>query len=643
MRSSLRLFTLLSIAVLTAPLLVAQSPPMDVEVGYRWLSDSGNEGMYRTLVNERSGFLLRAFTMTSAGTGLVDQVRVDASDLGAGPAGVFRLEATGGDTYRLRLSYRDIDAFSALPAFANPLLSDGFVPGEHTFNRTRRMFDVDLDFLPNRNISPFLGYSFNTNEGPGTTTYFLGGDEFRLRSALDEKDREIRGGAAFRFGVVSGQVTQGWRHFRGDESLTLAAGANNGNNSGSILGHPINSQELTRSSRTKVDTPFTSLFVTALPIDRLRVTGDYNRFSADTSGVDNENALGSFVSFPISRFFDGFTQDVSARAKNTTWRGGARAEYSIGRHIDLLGGARREHRELTGAAVIESFFLDTITFGGANPGDIETLLNSDNSLQRNSNVFNVGVVARALGPWTARAEYIATKQDIRVSEDLAEIVVPGGQGGRFDRRIDTVDLSTAYTRGPITLGAAWRHDSADRPILRTDFDNRDRIRLRGTWRGLSDRLMLGAVAESTEFKDDRSGIGLDGTLRQYSADADFAPKPILHLRGSFSRFTADNSMLIRFPQNFENGVSLRDERGNAYDGGFSLALKRAGLDASFGRVKNNGTIPFTMNRVRTRATYDFTPKYGMAAEWSSDDYSESLFSTADFNADRYGLFLRYKQ
>ena len=62
------------------------------------------------------------------------------------------------------------------------------------------------------------------------------------------------------------------------------------------------------------------------------------------------------------------------------------------------------------------------------------------------------------------------------------------------------------------------------------------------------------------------------------------------------------------------------------------------FDAS--RFENEGTLPFDVDRYRTRVVYDFLTHAGIAAEWSRDNYEENAPFGA-FDADRYGLFLRY--
>src|ERR1051326_5599363 len=79
----------------------AQPAPFELEAGYRWLGLKGNGDMYRSQINERSGFLIRSFTM-SAQTDSIDRFRVDISDLGVGPAGSLRIAADHGNLWKLR-------------------------------------------------------------------------------------------------------------------------------------------------------------------------------------------------------------------------------------------------------------------------------------------------------------------------------------------------------------------------------------------------------------------------------------------------------------------------------------------------------------------------------------------------------------
>ena len=624
----------------------AQTVPFDLEIGYRWLNLKGDPGMYRTQINERSGLLIKSFALGTSDfegrTSLVDRFRIDASDLGVGPAESLRMEASRAGAYRLRFGYRATDAFSALPAFANPLLGSGIVPGQHTYNRTRRMFDIDLELLPDKAVTPFVGYTWNDNRGPGQTTYHAGQDEFRLLQNLQERDREIRAGASFHFASVYGQVTQGWRSFRGTDSLTLTPGAGAGNDPGNVLGQPVTASSLTRTDTTHVNTPFTNLFVTGQVTKRVRLIGNYVRFAAGSSGNETEAAAGSFTSFAISRFFSGLSESATSAAKNKTWRGGGHAEVTLSPHIDFLGGFQREHRELDGAALIDTLFLQSITFAGFDRKDIETVLKATSSVTRDESVWNAAISARSLDPFALRVEVRETKQDINISPDLSEIVVPGSQSGDFKRRIHTLDVNGSYTLSGLMLGASLRRDLADEPVFRTDYLDRNRLRIRAAWSTPKKLFRAGVTGERTTQSNGRPGIGYNARLRQYTGDVDVAPIEALHFRGSVSQFRAGSNVSFRRPENFNIAESIHQENGKAREGGVSYLRGPFSIDASLARFENSGTTPFTIDRNKLRLTWDFKSKMGIAGEWDRDKYSEPSPSYGDFDASRYGLYFRWR-
>lgn len=616
---------------------IASAQTMEIEIGYRWLDLDGSESMYRSQINERDGFILRAFTMTSVSdSAIADRYKITASDLGSTPAGMFRIEAAREGSYLLRIGYHTADAYSAIPGFANPLLSQGVIPGQHTFDRSRSTFDADLEFIPGRKFSPFIGYTYHQTNGPGTTTYFVGQDEFRLMSDLDDTDQEIRAGANFNLGRVYGQVTQGWRDFSGRETFSLDAGEASGNNVVPILGRNITISSFSRDSRTNVSSPFTNAFVVGDVHSRVKLIGSFVHASAETDGLEDESLTGSFVSFPLGRFFSGLNENVGSRADNTTWRGEGRAEISIRDGIDFIAGYRREHREISGAAFINSMFIDTITFSGADRSNIEEIINTENVLEREEDTLSAMVSARAMGPFALRAGYSESNRDVTITPDLEEVVIGGGNGGTFERKIRTFDTTGTFSKKGFTLGATWRHDTADEPIFRTDFDDRDRIRVRASY--ARPMFSIGATAEDI----DQQGVNLDNNIQQYSGDITFTPIPALQLRASAGKFDVDSNVSYRRPENFVIENSIYAEQGTSYEGGLTFFRAPFTLDVNGSRFENEGTTPFNVDRFRTRFVYDFLARAGIAAEWSRDEYREGLATFGDFDSTRYGIFLRFR-
>jgi hypothetical protein len=598
--------------------LAAQTVPVDVEVGVRFLNVTGSSDMYRTQINERSGFLIRSLTIAGNDTPFTDFFRVDASDLGVGPAGSLRVDFGKSSLYRFTLAYRQTNAFSALPAFAL---------GQHTYDRDRRMVDADLELQKWSTITPFIGFSWNKYSGPGTSTYTIGQDEFELDSNLKNRDAEVRGGFGFNYAIFSGQLTQGWRTFRDHETLTLTPGANAGNNTGPILGTQITASGIIRDDHASGHTPFTNAYVTAQATSRIKLIGSYVRFAAKSASNEAESDAGSFVSFAINRFFNGFTDQINGTSRNTTWRGGARAEIALTDKIDLFANAQREHRSLEGAALINDLFLQTVNFGGLDPRDVQTIINAHNALERDEDVFSVAASARALGPFAVRAGVSQSNQDVNVTPDLSEIVVPGpSQGGTFSRRVTSFDATGTYSKSGFSGEAWWRHDHANDQIMRTDYLNRDRYRLRAGWKSL--RL----TAEET------TGIV---KVRQLTADGDFAPSEQLRFHGALSRFRTDSSILFRHPETFAIDTSVNHESGNSVEAGVLLAFEPMSLDFSALQFNNDGTNPFKLTRYRLRASSKVVHNFGLTVELDRDRYSEPSPHLGNFTGDRAGVYVHW--
>jgi hypothetical protein len=647
MRTTNRLLPLALLVFFTAGIMAAQTVPLDITFGYRFVKLDGNSEEYRTQINDREGLILRNVTFATSDfggkTGLVDHFRFDASDLGAGPAGALRLEAGRAGIYNLRFSYRRAESFSALLDFANPLFP-AVIPGQHTINRVRNLFDAEIELLPGRIVTPILGYTRNTYTGPGRTTYHVGQDEFRLTSDLDDIDQEVRAGVAFDVGPVTGRLVQGWRQFRDHEKLFLAPGEKNGNNSGPVLGVPVSANGFDRTTSTKTNTPSTSALITGRLGPRVKIIGSYQRASAEADTNESENLTGNLISFQISRFFAGLTETASTKSKATFWRGSGRAEVSIMDGVDLTAGYSRRHRYLDGFALVSDLYLNTVTFAGLDPPDVLVLLNAQNAMDRTDEVFDAAVSARGLGPLALRAGWSQTTQHVTVTPDLSEIVVPGNQGGRFGRRIDSLTAGASLSQKGFTLGADYRRERASQPIVRTDFIDRDRYKLRLSWTS-GELLHVSFNGTQTDSSNTRPGIGYDGRLREYGGDLEITPIKPLHLRFSAGKYQADSTIPFRLPETFDTAISSHHERGLSVEGGVGLTFPFLTVDGSYARFSNKGSYPFTIDRARVTGDVPINATLGFAVEWMRDKYNDVAQNTGSlgkFDANRYGFYVRLR-
>ncbi len=125
--------------------------PVEFELGYRFVDVSGNDDMYRTQINERPGVLLRSLTWASTGPlegGLLDYFRVDASDVGAGPAGSLRLAAGPGRPLPARLQLAAHRSLQRAPGVREPATRRRNPPGPAHLRPHARHLRRDPPDLP---------------------------------------------------------------------------------------------------------------------------------------------------------------------------------------------------------------------------------------------------------------------------------------------------------------------------------------------------------------------------------------------------------------------------------------------------------------------------------------------------------------
>ena len=204
-----------------------------VDLGYRWTAGfRGNDDIYRSLVNLGEGpklFGANLYFANPSGTNkYIDTLRLNASSWGGDPYNTLRLYAEKKDVYQFSFDYRNVNYFNSIPSFANPLLGQGILIGQHSFDSTRRTMDFELTLRPGATISPFLAYSRNSGFGPGTTTYTADGNEFPVNTQLQDTSDYYRGGVTLNFHKLNLVLEQGFLTFKDDQRIYQTDGTNNG-------------------------------------------------------------------------------------------------------------------------------------------------------------------------------------------------------------------------------------------------------------------------------------------------------------------------------------------------------------------------------------------------------------------------------
>jgi hypothetical protein len=621
----------------------AETIPIDLEAGYRWVSVSGNEDMYRSQINDKQGFLVRSFTLSTTNfegaTNAFDQLRVDVSDLGVGPQGFGQLVVGKSGWYKLRFRYSHQENYSALPAFANPYLDEGIIPGQQTYNYNRNIYDAELVLLPGKIVSPLFGYTQNHYAGPATTTAFVGNNVYQLNQNLRVVDQEPRVGLLFNTDWVSGHFIQGWRKSVENNVQTLIPGKNSGDYPGPVLGQDLYLNSLTNSSDTTVNQPITNAALTAQFCPRCRVTGTYVHTGGNLDSNDNENASGNMVNFALGQFFSGLSQTQAPVAGNSYWRGAVRGEYGLGENVDIILGWRQDHRDDYGSALIATLFANAVTYTGRPPTNfLSTAIY--NHMIRDDEVWDASLNVRKIGPVSIRGGYSYTTQELNLTESVAEIVVPYGQGGVYDRGIRSVKAGLTFAMAGFTVISDYSTSSASRAIVRTDFEDQWTFKVRGSWayKGL---LTLGGSGQWVDNSNSGTGLGYSAQYRFYSGNISLTPWKPLTIGFQYGQFNNDTSIPIVVPQNLTTVESIYAEKGTSYEVSLGLSLDAFMLTGSGMRFENKGNAAFKIDRARVRAEIPFAKEFSVVGEWAYDKYTETIDLLGNFKANSIGAYLRW--
>jgi hypothetical protein len=286
--------------------------------------------------------------------------------------------------------------------------------------------------------------------------------------------------------------------------------------------------------------------------------------------------------------------------------------------------------------------MDTLNFGGFDPRDIEVMVDSQSGYKREDKIANIRFDLRDLGIFSVWGEYSANNQSLNVSQDVAEIVLPWGQEGDFDRRIANYEVGGMVEIGSAKFLLDFSGQDADEIIMRTDFNDRSRIRGRVDW-SINKVFRVLATAESIDTDNNSSDVGYEAETRRYAIDLDITPSENLMFGLAWDTYQTDTEIPYRVPQTLGSSQSIYAEDGELLTGDLRWLISIFTIDAAYSTFENTGSFPFQMDRVFARVAVDLTKNFALAGEYENWDYSENLFPIADYDASRWGLFLRWKQ
>jgi len=194
-----------------------------IEFGVRNVGVDGNKNKFKSDLNYDTG--VRIFDSSFYANALdsdgkpFDSLLITGSGWGGDPNGFARVNFEKIGWYKFDSMFRRFKYFNNVLNFAL---------NEHNRDTVHNMGDFNLTLLPqNRHVRFRAGFSYDDNEGPGSTTFDYDRDEFPLEFQYDTESYDLRFGVDANVAGFSLSFTEGYRKFN-DEMTWFIDGVNEG-------------------------------------------------------------------------------------------------------------------------------------------------------------------------------------------------------------------------------------------------------------------------------------------------------------------------------------------------------------------------------------------------------------------------------
>jgi len=449
-----------------------------VDFGYRWVTDvAGNFQQYRSVVNLGEGPKILGFdvTLQDPKKRFFDTLTLRGIGWGGDPYTTAYLGARKMKLYDLRLDYRNIAYFNAVPSYANPLQPSGF--NERTFDTRRREASFELDLFPGSRFIPYLAYDRNSNHGRGIETWVLGAaDEFPVPYSLYDKTDSYRGGLRVEFNRFHLTLEQGGTTFKQDDG-TNYTGPNPGDRTTPINGTAINLGSLYQAYRIRGTSKYSRVLMTARPASWMNVYGQFLYSQPKTDVTYSEIATGRLYDSAGATFFPGLYNLAAGTAIQPHVSG------NVG--VELHWNRFRVFESLTTDRQHDS------AFGLFSPQVFQSFLTSPSSSTAprqvvRYNQVETNILFDVTSKLTLRGGHRYYRGDATVLAGSLSQVGPS-VAGELNRQV----LLAGFTFRPslkLSFNGDYEGASSDHIYVRTDLNEYHKARARAKWQATNSLL-----------------------------------------------------------------------------------------------------------------------------------------------------------
>ncbi len=596
------------------------------DFGNRWVQDiAGSTDTYRSLVDLGEGpklFGAKVAYRNPAGR-LADRIDITANSWGGDPYNSGRLEAERSGAYSLRMDYRNVVYFNSLPTFANPLLGEGVLFSQRSFDMQRRQFDATLRVKPQARITPFFVYSHAAGFGRGVTTFVSDGNEFPVQTDLDDLLHTVRGGAEIEFSKLSLTLEQGGTVYNDQQEIFFGAGGNRGNRRTTLFGRQLVLDSLRQSYDASGNGVFNRAVVQGHPWERLSFSGQFLYSQPSIEVNYQEEAAGDLFA-------------LRALAPFTTQVGSSPAEAN---RPHSSGSWGTEVRPIGRLRVVQSWYTDRFHISaGAFSSQMrdtsregETELQTFDLLVLNYNQHQLDVIYDVGDRVTLRGGHRYVWGDAQVREPTLQLRADRGANGKIRRHVGLAG-GVIRARPGLSITMDFEAFPGDQTFFRTGLMDYQKGKVRARYRVKPSLTFSGSFSILDNQNSDPE-VRFEMQSRQSSFSAYWTPggNRRFSLLADYTRSTLHSSIPIVVGPFLERRLaSYRDNGHNAGAYGEINLARNVSLSLGGSLSVNSGSRPTRYYQPQARVEVPLAGRVSWTAEWRWYGFTERRFAYENF-------------
>jgi hypothetical protein len=631
---------LASLGFLCVPVAAQDGPTeheyrMRFDMGHRWRSLRGSEAredLYRTQLDLGEGpkvFSGEFFFAPAEGANtLLDRLQINVSNWGGEPYNTARIRMAKNRVYEIDFVYQNSAYFSSIPSFANPLFEAGSLQSQHREDTSLRTAGLELRLRPGRSWTPYLNYQRTTRFGPVVTTLSGDGDEFLLGKDLDFSSDDLRGGVVLLLSRFSLRIEQGARWYR-DRSTLFSPGFQEGNSPRPFLGRDIvlDRYESLQDVKSRA-IPHSSATASFRPVDRLLLRGRVSYSMADFRTSYQESLAGNFFSLSDVRgFYRSGANDVSGTVKRPELYADFSAQWQPFRRLRLVERVQIRRGHVSGSRLLRAslFDLELRPSGRLlDRLDTESLLDAFVGMDHHRNQIEAQILATPELTLRVGHRYETRKLEL----DAAALTSPGFEPpsvglNAFDWTRNVLILGGTYRLpGRNRLSVEYELGRTDRPIMRTEPTDYDRLRIQGRFSPFERLELNGSLSL---FDHEESRVDFTSRSRIYSLQFTYRPLNRVAVAGHWERSDFNTSISYLIPQVLVEDTFTFDELGD-YGSLYVDArlVRNARLSLGYSVWGNRGDFPVNHHQPFARLEIPLSERVSAYGMWNHYDYNEKI-------------------